>query len=138
MLLLLFYYSVPCEFITPALPGGLTLKFQWQQVSSCLQDSSQHSGRSKQCMDGLDSLSDFYFFQSTFQALETASSAPSTTGIIVNLMFYSFLSSLARFVNLFTFFHFTLWSAGTGKSIRQQVLFFKKNSTRSGHLAWIK
>ena len=34
------------EFFTPALVESLFLEFEWQQVSSSLQDSSQYSGRS--------------------------------------------------------------------------------------------
>ena len=34
------------EFFTPVLADGLSLEFEWQQVSSSLQDSSQYSGRS--------------------------------------------------------------------------------------------
>ena len=35
------------EFFTPALAKGFSLEFEWQQVSSSLQDSSQYSGRSQ-------------------------------------------------------------------------------------------
>ena len=35
------------EFFTSALANGLSLEFQWQQVSSSFQDSSQYSGRSQ-------------------------------------------------------------------------------------------
>ena len=35
------------EFFTPALADGLSLKFEWPQVSSGLRDSSQYSGRSQ-------------------------------------------------------------------------------------------
>ena len=37
----------PIEFFAPALADGLSLEFEWQQVSSSLQDSSQYSGRSR-------------------------------------------------------------------------------------------
>ena len=43
------------EFFTPALADGFPLEFEWQQVSSSLQDSSQYSGRPQQCCR-LDSL----------------------------------------------------------------------------------
>ena len=41
--------------------GFVIFLFEWQQVSSGLQDSSQYSGRSQQCcnLDGLDSSSNF-------------------------------------------------------------------------------
>ena len=35
------------EFFTSALADGLSLKFEWQQVFSSLQDSSQYSGSSQ-------------------------------------------------------------------------------------------
>ena len=49
------------EFFTSALAGGLSLEFEWQQVTSSLQDSSQYSGRCQQCcsLDCLHSYSDF-------------------------------------------------------------------------------
>ena len=37
----------PLEFSTSALADGLLLEFEWQQVSSSLQDSSQYSDRSQ-------------------------------------------------------------------------------------------
>ena len=43
ILLLLF---TPLEFFTSVLPDGFSLEFEWQQVSSNLQDSSQDSCRS--------------------------------------------------------------------------------------------
>ena len=43
--LLLLLYTL-LEFFTSALTNGFTLEFEWQQVSSSLQDSSQDSGRS--------------------------------------------------------------------------------------------
>ena len=43
------------EFFTSALADGLSLVFEWQQVSSSLQDSFQYSSRSQQFYS-LDSL----------------------------------------------------------------------------------
>ena len=37
------------EFFTPALGDGFSLEFEWQQVSSSVQDSSQYPGWSQQC-----------------------------------------------------------------------------------------
>ena len=55
LLLLLLLFVLFWEFLTPALADGLSLEFELQQVSSSLQDSSQYSGRSQQCisLDGL-------------------------------------------------------------------------------------
>ena len=36
----------PLEFFTSVLADGFSLEFEWQQVSSSLQDSSQDSGHS--------------------------------------------------------------------------------------------
>ena len=38
------YYFTPWEFFTSVLADGLSLKFEWQQVSLFLRDSSQYSG----------------------------------------------------------------------------------------------
>ena len=46
---------VRLEFFTSVLADGFSLVFEWQQVSSSLQDSSQYSGRPHQCCR-LDSL----------------------------------------------------------------------------------
>ena len=35
------------EFFTSALTDGLSLEFEWQQVSASLRDSSQYSDRSQ-------------------------------------------------------------------------------------------
>ena len=59
--------------------------------------------------------------------LVTVPKAPITIGIIVTLMFHSFLISLAtsRYLSLFSHsFSFILWSAGTAKSTILQILFF--------------
>ena len=40
------FVFTPCEFFTAVLADGLSLKFDWQSVSSNLQDSSQYSGPS--------------------------------------------------------------------------------------------
>ena len=60
--LLLF---TPLEFFTSVLADGFSLKLEWQQVSSSLQDSSQDSSRSQQCCR-LDSL----YPSANFQVLQ--------------------------------------------------------------------
>ena len=54
------------EFFTSALADGFSLEFEFQQVFSSLQDSSQYSGRSQwYCgLDGLHSSTIFQIFQS--------------------------------------------------------------------------
>ena len=41
-----YYYVTLTDFVISALADGLSLGFEWQQVSSSVQDSSQYSGRS--------------------------------------------------------------------------------------------
>ena len=55
LLLLLLLLFTPLEFFTSVLADGFSLEFEWQQVSSSLQDSSKYSGRPQQCCR-LDSL----------------------------------------------------------------------------------
>ena len=43
---LLSLLFTPLEFFPSVLADGFSLEFEWQQVSSSLQDSSQYSGRS--------------------------------------------------------------------------------------------
>ena len=45
IIIIIIIYSL--EFFMSALADGLSLQFEWQQVSSSLQDSSQYSGRSQ-------------------------------------------------------------------------------------------
>ena len=47
LLLLLLLLFTPLEFFTSMLADGFSLEFEWQQVSSSLQDSSQYSFRSQ-------------------------------------------------------------------------------------------
>ena len=56
---LLLFYSL--DFFTSALADGFLLGFEWQQVSSSLQDSSQYTGRSLQFCS-LDNLHLFRYF----------------------------------------------------------------------------
>ena len=46
IIIIIIIIITPLEFFTSALADGFSLKFEWQQVSSSLQDSSQYSGRS--------------------------------------------------------------------------------------------
>ena len=53
------------EFFTSALADGFSLEFEWKQVSSSLQDSSQYSGRFQLCcrLDGLHPSTNFQVLQ---------------------------------------------------------------------------
>ena len=67
--LLLFFFCFEI-FFTQAQAGGFSLGFEWQQVSSSLQDSSQYSGQSQQCCssDSLQPSSYFQILQSLYQS----------------------------------------------------------------------
>ena len=59
----------PWELLTSVLADGLSLEFEWQEISSSLQDSSKYSGRSQQCcsLDCLNSSSYFQVLKSFYQ-----------------------------------------------------------------------
>ena len=46
MIVIIIIIIYTLEFFTSALADGLSLEFEWEQVSSSLQDSSRYSGRS--------------------------------------------------------------------------------------------
>ena len=80
------------DFLARALADRLSGDFEWQQVFSNLQDSSQYSDRSHQCcsLDGLHWYSNFKVLQSLYNSFVTVPSAPIATGITVTFMFHSF------------------------------------------------
>ena len=113
IIIIIIYSS---EFFTSALADGLSLEFEWQQVSLRLQDSSQYSSHSP--------------FSNPFV---TIPNAPISIGEIVTCMFHSFFfNSLARFRYLSFFsryFSFILWSAGTAKSTIYYYYYFHTSVT---------
>ena len=117
------------------LTDGFSLEFEWQQVSSSLQDSSQYSGRSWQCCS-LVSLPRLVISESSSPCtnpLVTILGAPITNGIIVTFMFHNSLAR-SRYSSFFSLsFSFTLWSAGTAKSTIRQVHFFYVDN----HKIWV-
>ena len=62
-----YYYFTHHEFFISALTGIFSLKFEWQQISSNLQISSNNLSWFWQCrgLSGLDSSSDFHFTQTS-------------------------------------------------------------------------
>ena len=70
---------IPCKFIPPPWADGFSLKLEWEQVYSSLQDSAQYSGWSQKCSswDGLCTSSDFRLFQPQFQAFGDCSECTS-------------------------------------------------------------
>ena len=65
LLFLILSSITPLEFFTSVLADGFSLEFEWQQVSSSLQDSFQYSGRPQQCCH-LDSI----YPSANFQVLQ--------------------------------------------------------------------
>ena len=112
------------EFFTSASADGLSLEFEWKQVSRTLLS----------IMAVLNNVA--VWMVSTRPPTSKSSSpfsnpliiipnSPITIGIIVTFMFQSFFNSLARSKYFFSnFFSFILWSAGTAMMTIFQVLFF--------------
>ena len=93
-----------------ALAGGLSLEFDWQQVSSSLQGSSQYSDRSQQCcnLDVLDSFFDLQFSSLLSKPSRGVPRAPYIIAITVTLILHSTVSFLARskYLSIFLLFLF--------------------------------
>ena len=117
------------RFSPPAFANSLSLEFEWQQVSSSLQDSSQYWGRSKRfsSLDSHDSSHYFHVIQSLYQS--SGYCIKSTNYYWYNRNFHvpQFFNYLARsrYLSLFALsFNLTLWSAGTANSTILQVVSF--------------
>ena len=126
-------YFTLCKFFIPALADGLSLESEWQQVSSGLQDSSEHFSPSQQCcsLNILDSSSDFSLFQSPFQSFRDCSKHTNYNCYHcyqhVPLLFFLGGSSLTRskYLSIFSLsLIFYLCSTETAKSPRQHSLLF--------------
>ena len=94
------------EFFSPALADGLSLYFEWQQVTSSLQDSSQYSGRFLNDVVLRMVFSrppKFKSSSSLNKPLGVVLNTPIRIGITVSLMFHGKVTVL---VLLFAFFHF--------------------------------
>ena len=112
------YYFAP-EFFIPTLTNGFSLTSEWPQVSrtllSILTDLNSVVVRMVLILPLICNS-----FNLLAKPLETIPSTPSTIGITITFTFHSYFSSLARskYLSIFSSFIFTLWSAGTAKSIR--------------------
>ena len=89
------------EFFIPVLADSFPLEFEWQQVSSSLQDSPQYSGRSQQncSLDSPYSSSYFQVLSFLYQSFGYRTKYSNCNSITVILMFHSlfvFFNSLAR------------------------------------------
>ena len=127
--LLIILFFIHWEFFTSVLAGSHLQESEKQQVSLNLQDSSQYSGCSQQCLFWIVSTRPFISKSSSpfNNSLVTAPRVTITIDITVTFMFHSFFNSLARsrYLSFFLlYFSFTQWSAATTKSTIHQVVFF--------------
>ena len=109
----------------PELADGLSLESERQQVSRtflCILASLNNAVVWIASTPPLISNS----YNPLTKPLGTIPSAPVIIGITVTIMFHSFFNSLARFkyLSIFSFLIFFLWSAVKAKSTIWQVLFF--------------
>ena len=115
-LLLLLLLFTAWEFFTSALADGLSLEFEWQQVSSSLLDYSLYSGQSQNCSSLVSTRPVISkSFSPRTNPSVTVLRAPITIGIIVTFMFYVSFSIPKQTPVSFSF-NFILSSAGTAKS----------------------
>ena len=114
------------------------MEFEWQQVSSSLQDSSQYSSQSKQCcsLDGLHLSSHFQVVQSLNQSFRDCTKSTNYNWHHHHFhvqLFFQFSSKVLVLVSLFAFFQVY--------SLVQNLLFGRLlllTITQSSHLADIR
>ena len=117
------YYLTPLEFFTSELADGSSLEFEWQQVSSNLQNSSQDFGRSYQCCR-LDSL----YLSANFQVLQASSKVEVLILLFTFLQIYSVVrrdSKVYNFADSLFFFFFI--RSGLLAGIRWSVCILKSH-----------
>ena len=105
-LLLLF---TPLEFFTSVLADGFSLEFEWQQVSSSHQDSSQYPGRPRQCCrwDSLPLPLPISKSSRPFiNPLVIVPNAPITIGTIFTFMFHSFLFLYYYYYHYYYYYYY--------------------------------
>ena len=117
------------EFFTSALTDGLTLEFEWQQVSSSLQDSSQDSAALSNAVVRIVSTrppiskSSRPFNNSFCYCAKRTNHNWHNRYFHVPQLFQ--FSSNSKFLSFFSLsFRFILWSAGTAKSTILQIFSF--------------
>ena len=106
-----YKYFTPWEFFTSALPDGLSLESEWQQVTSSFQDSSQYSGWSQQCysLDCLHLSYNFQVLQSLYQSFGYCTKSTNYSWYNHHFhvpQFFQFPSKVQVRILLFTFFQF--------------------------------
>ena len=97
------------EFFPPALADGFPQEFNWQQVSSNLQEYSQYSGRSQQCcsLDSLHPSCYFQVLQSLYQSFDDCTKSTSYNWSNRHFhvpQFFQFSSKVEVLIPLFAFF----------------------------------
>ena len=122
-----YYYFTPWEFFTSAFEDGLSLEFEWQQVSRTLLGIQPVPNYAVVWM--VTTRPPTSKPSSPFNSpLVTLLNAPITIGIIVTFMFHSFFFNFlarSRYLSFFSlYFSFILWSAGTAKFTILHVFFF--------------
>ena len=130
--LLIIIIIIPWEFFPSVLVDGLSLEFEWQQVSSSILDTSQYSGKCQQCcsLDCLHSSCYFQALQSVYQFFGdcTKSTNPSWHNRYFHVRhFFQFSSKVVVLNLLFTFFQFYFVVSWNNKF---------HNSASSFHLVW--
>ena len=124
--------TIPWEFFTSSNTDGLSLAFEWQQVSRTLLSILIDLNNAiiwmiSTCPFISESSSPF------INPLVTVPRAPITIGINVTFMFHSFFFSLARlrYLSFFSLsFNFTLWSATRAQQYFSDTL---KKVLHGGH-----
>ena len=128
-LLLLFYILLllPESFSHSEWADGLSLEFEWQQISSSFQVSSQYSGRSQRCcsLDGLHASSYFQVLQSMSQSFGDCTK--STNYNWYNRYyhvprFFQFPSKVQVLILLFAFFQFYSVDSNVHNSVKSFLL----------------
>ena len=115
------------ELSSPVLANSFSLEFEWQKVSSSLQDSSQYSERSQQrgSLDGQKSFFNFQLFQSLIQSFVDCTKRNNYKWYNCHFIFHSFFFISLVISKYFSLpFNFTLWSTRTAKFTILQVPSF--------------
>ena len=86
-----YYHLFLLEFFTSALADGFSLRFEWQQTSSSLKNSSQYSSRSQWycCFDGLHSFTYFQILQILYQSFGDWNKSTNHNWYTINFMIHS-------------------------------------------------
>ena len=134
------------EFFPAALTDGLSVEFEWQEVSSSLQDPSQYSSRSQYCcsLNGNHSFSYLHTLQSLYQFFGICSETAKYNKYHCHLQ--QFFSILLESPYIYPSFRFlsVLLSGQLGPQNPQFgkfslfSFFFWSAMSRSGHLVEIK